>query len=124
MPIPKDKILYNKVKKLADETYKKSSAYKSAFIVKTYLSKGGEYVNDNKKEIPKLKIWFAEKWVDVGDKKYPVLRPSVKVNSKTPLLKSEIDSKNLKEQIKLKQIIKGDKNLPAFKPKTKTKNKL
>ena len=32
----KNKKIYNKAKKIADEKYKKNSAYKSGFIVKTY----------------------------------------------------------------------------------------
>jgi hypothetical protein len=36
MPIPKNKILYEKVKMMADEIYKKPSAYKSGYIVKKY----------------------------------------------------------------------------------------
>ena len=32
----KNKKLYKKAKKIADEKYKKSSAYKSGFIVETY----------------------------------------------------------------------------------------
>ena len=34
MPIINDKNLYAKVKKMADEIYKKPSAYKSGYIVK------------------------------------------------------------------------------------------
>jgi hypothetical protein len=45
------------------------------------------------------------------------LRPTVRINKRTPLLASEINKKNLQEQIKLKQIFKGDKNLPKFKKK-------
>jgi hypothetical protein len=116
MPIPKDKALYNKVKKMADEKYTKSSAYKSAYIIKTYKDLGGGYLNDNKPK--ELKRWFQEKWENINPNKgYPVLRPSVKINKQTPLLVSEIDEKNLKEQIKLKQKIKGSKNLPPFKKK-------
>jgi hypothetical protein len=36
MPIVLDKELYNKAKQIADETYKKPSAYKSGYIVKLY----------------------------------------------------------------------------------------
>ena len=32
-----DKKLYNKVKKIADEKYKKHSAYKSMFIIEKYV---------------------------------------------------------------------------------------
>jgi hypothetical protein len=115
MPTPKDKVLYQKVKKMADEIYKKPSAYKSGYIVKKYKELGGEYIDDNKPK--ELKRWFNEKWADVGQQAYPVYRPTIRINKQTPLLVSEINPKQLKEQIKLKQKIKGDKNLPPFKKK-------
>ena len=115
MSTPSNMNLYNKAKKIADKVYEKPSAYKSGFIVKKYKELGGGY-NDNKSEKP-LKRWFQEKWSDIGNKDYPVFRPSVKVNKKTPLTIKEIDTKNLKQQIKLKQKIKGSKNLPPFKKK-------
>jgi len=115
MPIILDESLYNKAKKLADEKYKKPSAYKSGFIVKTYKEFGGRYKDDNQ---PKnLKRWFKEGWKDVGQKEYPVYRPTKRVDKNTPLTVNEIDPKNLKDQIKKKQIIKGNKNLPPFKKK-------
>lgn len=116
MPKILDLPLYNKVKLLADEIYKKPSAFKSGYIVKTYKSLGGEYGDDDK---PKnLKRWYMEKWQDIGNLDYPVFRPTVKISkTKTPLLVSEIDKKNLKEQIKFKQLIKGNKNLPKFQKK-------
>ena len=60
---------------------------------------------------------LKERWGDVGNKSYPVYRPSIRISSKTPLTKQEIDPHNLKKQIELKQKIKGGKNLPPFKPK-------
>ena len=113
MAIPTDIDLYNKAKTIADEVYKKPSAYKSGFIVKKYEEMGGTYKDDNKEK--NLKRWYSEKWEDIGNKSYPVYRPTKRINSKTPLTVNEIDPKNLKEQIKLKQKIKGNKNLPPFK---------
>jgi len=107
--------LYDYVKLYADKIYKSHSAYKSGFIVKTYKDLGGTYTDTGNKK--PLKNWFKERWSDIGNKEYPVYRPSVKVNSSTPLLVSEIDPDQLKKQIKLKQKIKGNKNLPPFKPK-------
>ena len=119
MPTPKDKVLYEKAKKMADEIYKKPSAYKSGYIVKKYKELGGEYIDDKKPK--ELKRWFQEDWKDVGKLtkgyNYPVYRPTVKVSKKTPLTVKEIDPKQLKEQIKLKQKIKGTKNLPKFEKK-------
>ena len=112
MPTPKNKKLYNLVKLEADLKYKKPSAYKSGYIVKRYKFLGGEYINDEK---PKnLKRWFQEEWKDVGNSAYPVYRPTKRINTNTPLLVSEINKKNLTEQILLKQRIKGDYNLPKF----------
>jgi len=109
MPIIDKPDLYLKARLIADKTYSKPSAYKSGFIVKTYKSLGGTYSNDNKQK--NLKRWFLEDWKDVGNAEYPVYRPTKKVSKKTPLIPSEIS--NLKEQIKLKQKIKG-KTLPPF----------
>ena len=112
MPEIVDKELYNKVKLEADKIYKKPSAYKSGYIVKTYKSLGGRYRDDNQ---PKnLSRWFKEVWKDVGNQQYPVYRPTKRINKSTPLTVDEIDKENLKKQIKLKQKIKGDKNLPKF----------
>ena len=115
MPTILNPELYNSVKKEADKIYKKSSAFKSGYIVKRYKELGGKYADDNKPD--NLKRWFKEKWQDIGHKKYPVFRPTVRINKYTPLTVNEIDKNNLKEQIKRKQIIKGSKNLPPFKPK-------
>jgi len=113
MPIPNDEVLYNKVKREANELYKKHSAYKSGWIVKEYKKRGGTYLDDNK---PKnLQRWFKEKWVDIGNQEYPVYRPTIRITEDTPLTTSEIDPIQAQEQIKLKQIIKGKKNLPKFK---------
>lgn len=115
MPIVNDKNLYEKVKKMADEIYKKPSAYKSGYIVKKYKELGGTYMDDKQRK--PLKRWFDEKWKDIGNKDYPVFRPTIRVNKDTPLTFSEIDKKQLQKQIKLKQKIKGEKNLPPFKKK-------
>jgi len=112
MPIPTNPLLYEMAKMEADKIYDKSSAYKSGYIVKKYKQLGGTYTDDNK---PKnLKKWFDERWENIANLEYPVYRPTKRVNKETPLLPSEIDPKNLKKQIALKQIIKGERNLPPF----------
>lgn len=112
---PKNLELYEKVKKDVDKIYEKPSAYKSMYIIKEYKKRGGEFYDDEKPKL--LKRWMEEEWKDIGNKNYPVFRPTKKISSKTPLLVSEIDKSNLQKQIKLKQKIKGDKNLPPFKKK-------
>jgi len=109
---PLDKALYEKVKRMADEKYEKPSAYKSGWIVKKYKELGGTY--SGVKTDKGLTAWYKEDWKDVGNKDYPVYRPTKRVNKDTPLTPSEIDSKNLKQQIDLKQKLKGEKNLPPF----------
>lgn len=113
MPIPINQKLYEKVKKEADEIYDKPSAYKSGWIVKTYKQRGGKYRNDGKEK--KLKRWMEEKWIDIGNQEYPVYRPTKRISKETPLTIDEIDPINKMYQIALKQIIKGEKNLPPFK---------
>lgn len=115
MAIPKNKELYEQVKRLADRVYRKPSAYKSGFIVKKYKELGGTYADDHKAR--NLKRWFQEEWTDVGHRTYPVYRPTRRVSRKTPLTASEIDEKNLEQQVRLKQKLKGDHNLPPFKKK-------
>jgi len=112
MPIIDNPLLYEKAKNIANEAYKKNSAYKSGFIVKMYKELGGKYKDDNKEK--KLNRWFLEEWKDIGNKNYPVYRPTIKVNKNTPLLVSEINKDDLIKKINIKQKIKGDKNLKPF----------
>jgi hypothetical protein len=113
MPTPFNPKLYEKAKAIADAKYDKPSAYKSGFIVKTYKELGGTYLDDNQPR--DLKRWFSEDWINLAKPdEYPVLRPSKIVSSKTPLTVDEISPKKIKEQVKLKQKIKGEKNLPKF----------
>jgi hypothetical protein len=112
MPIIDNPKLYNQVKHLADKLYSKPSAYKSGFLVKKYKELGGTYSDD--KEPKNLKRWFQEDWKDIGDKEYPVYRPTKRINKNTPLTPNEIKPSNLKKQIDLKQIIMGNYNLRPF----------
>lgn len=119
MPIPTNPKLYEEVKDKIMHSYKKNSAFASGAIVKEYKRQGGKYKNDGKEK--NLERWFDEKWINVNpvigvtdDEAYPVFRPTVKVNNKTPTLAQEIPVKRLKEQFKLKQKIKGKQNLPDF----------
>jgi hypothetical protein len=109
---PIDTKLYNKVFKEADKVFEKPSAYKSMWIQREYKKQGGTYTEDGKER--KLERWADEEWKDVGNKDYPVYRPTKRINKDTPLTVAEISPSNLKKQIALKQKIKGDKNLPPF----------
>ena len=92
--------------------YKKPSAYKSGFIVKKYEEMGGKYKDDN--ETKNFKRWFNEKWGDVGNKSNPVYRPSVRINSKTPLTTKEINRDNLQKTKILKTNCQRKKELATI----------
>jgi hypothetical protein len=106
--------LYQQVKDAADIIYDKPSAYKSGFIVKKYKEMGGTYSGE--KDNKGIGRWFKENWKDIGNKEYPVFRPTKRITKDTPLTPDEIKPSNLKKQIALKQVIKGDANLPPFLP--------
>jgi hypothetical protein len=115
MPIVDNPVIYAEAKRIADAIYDKPSAYKSGYIVRLYKDMGGTYTDDEK---PKgLTRWFKEKWKDVAGLDYPVFRPTRRVSPDTPLTPEEISPRNLKKQIALKQIIRGESNLPKFIPK-------
>jgi hypothetical protein len=109
---PLNPSLYKEVKLIADIIYKKPSAYKSGYIVKEYKRRGGEY--SGKKTTEGLSRWYKERWADVGGLDYPVYRPTKIINKNTPLTAAEIPAARLKEQIALKQKIRGSHNLPPF----------
>lgn len=113
--VPSDPELYEKAKKIVYAQYKKPSAYRSGALVKKYKDMGGEYEDDGEEKT--LRRWFKEQWKDVGNKTYPVYRPTKRITKDTPLTPDEIDPANLREQIRTKQKIKGEKNLKPFKAK-------
>jgi len=113
MPIPLNQKLYDQVKEEARKIYRKSSAYRSGYIVKEYKRRGGTYKEDGSEH--NLSRWYREKWHDIGHKDYPVYRPTVRINEHTPLLEKEIDKTDLQNKIKQKQLIRGFKNLTPFK---------
>jgi hypothetical protein len=122
MPTPVDKELYERAKAFIRIKYKKHSAFASGAAVKKYKAEFKKKYGDKEPykddgEERHLEKWFKEKWQDVGNKAYPTFRPTKRVDASTPLTPSEIDPKNLKEQINLKQKIKGKTNLPPFKAK-------
>lgn len=119
--IPIDTELYEIAKQIVYSRYSKPSAYRSGAVVKLYKQLGGKYKDDNKKktidDYP-LKRWFLEMWGDINPNKtktsYPVYRPTKRITEKTPTTESELSKSRIKEQVQLKQKIKGKKNLPKF----------
>jgi len=109
--IPINKKLYEKAKEIVYPKYKKPSAYRSGAVIKLYKELGGKFKEQGER---KLKRWFKEEWNDIGNKDYPVYRPSRRITKDTPLTIKEIDPENLQLQIAEKQKIKGNKNLEPF----------
>ena len=119
MPTPNDTNLYEKVKKEIYAKYTKHSAYRSGALVKEYKKQFKDkygnkepYKDDGKTK--NLARWFKEQWTDVGNKEYPVYRPTKRVDKNTPLTVNEINPTNLQKQVVLKQRIRGKSNLPPF----------
>lgn len=113
--IPKDIVLYNKIKKLADKKFlAKTSVYKSSWIVQEYKRLGGTYIG-NKPKSSGLKRWYREEWVDLNrplyddtyekcgrttssenNTKYPLCRPTLKITKDTPKTWKELSPKSIK----------------------------
>jgi hypothetical protein len=116
--------LWDAIKEFIKINYKKRwNAYYSGLLVQWYEALGGTYKTPKKSN--ELTRWFNEDWQDIGDSEYPkgcvarrdtypVYRPTKRITKDTPLTINEIDPKNLKKQIELKQKIKGKENLPPF----------
>lgn len=109
-----DEDIHKKAVDIANNVYKKNSAYKSGYIVKLYKEFGGRFKNDTEKP---LKRWYLEKWKSINNIGYPTYRPTKRINYKTPLTIKEITKSNIIKQIKLKQKYKGNRNLPPFQSK-------
>ena len=107
--------LYEQAKKEVYKQYPKHSAYRSGQLVKRYKELGGTYSGKKPKE-DGLTRWFKEEWKSIGGE-YPTYRPTKRITKYTPLTVDEIDPIQAVEQIKLKQKIKGDSNLPKFEGK-------
>jgi hypothetical protein len=110
---PLDEALYERAKATVYPRYKKPSAYRSGALIKEYKRLGGRFKEDGGRP---LERWFKESWQDVGNKEgdYPLYRPTKRVSKDTPKTASEVGELRLLVQDKLKQKIKGSKNLPKF----------
>lgn len=93
-----NKELYKKAKKKADETYKRHSLFKSAYIQKVYKNLGGKYKGKKPNKQTGINRWLkGEEWVEVipylkgkkikcgtSERKGKACRPLKKVNENTP----------------------------------------
>ena len=113
MTEPKDKDLYQKVKKFIYSKYPKHSAYRSGLLVKEYKKKyEDKYKSKDAYSGTKTKKgltrWFAEDWRnqrgEVGyKKKGDVYRPTKRVTKDTPKTFNEITKINIKNAMKQKK---------------------
>jgi hypothetical protein len=114
--------LYESVKRAASKKFlAPTSAYKSAWIVREYKKRGGQYVGSKGSKGSKgstgLTRWFRERWVDVATMKpcgrrsassntpYPLCRPSVRVSASTPTLVQT--GKKTQEAYRQKQVVRN-----------------
>jgi len=145
MPEPTNQKLYSHVKTLANKKFKSPSGiYRSSWIVREYKKRGGKY-SGSKSKSSGLKRWFKENWIDLnrpkrnskgkiigyhkcGRKsvksggKYPLCRPSKRINNKTPKTYKQISKSSIKRAKKMKDIYKYNKNI-VFKKTKKTSHK-
>lgn len=130
MPTPLDTKLYDYVKSLASKKFKSPSGiYRSSWIVREYKKLGGKY-SGPKPTNSGLVRWFNEKWVDlkrpIKDSKnkllgyekcgrksanskgnYPLCRPSIRINSKTPKTYKELSKSSIEDAKKKKKNYKN-----------------
>tara|TARA_B110000967_G_scaffold178064_1_gene192584 strand:- start:175 stop:612 length:438 start_codon:yes stop_codon:yes gene_type:complete len=103
---------YKKARKVADETYKRHSAYKSMYIQKVYKSLGGKYKTKKNKEQSTTK-WLKEEWIQVipyltkgkkiicgkDNKKSKVCRPYKRIDKNTPITIKELEKMHTKHKL-------------------------
>lgn len=138
MSTPKNKKLYEQVKKKVYEEIPKHSLYRSAIIQKEYQKQGGTYTktksDNNKMNIEK---WFKQDWISLNDyvrgnivacgannakkyNEYPLCRPKAIAEQ---LTKTQI-KKMIKEKTKIKEKpLKTEKVLKTKKYNIKPTNK-
>jgi hypothetical protein len=113
---PKDRELYEKVRKKVYRDMPTHSAYRSAILVKTYKSAyGRKYGNADLAYIgakPTKKVglgrWLAEEWRnqrgEVGYKyKSDIYRPTKRITAKTPTTIGELSNSEIKTARELKR---------------------
>ena len=117
MATPKDKELYEKVKKEVYGRYKTHSAYRSASLVKAYKEAYEKKYNSKdaytgrKNPNEGLTRWLKEVWKnDQGGigytSKSSVYRPTIRISSKTPAIFSELTREQI-ERAKLEKARTG-----------------
>ena len=106
MPVPKDKELYEKVKKEARKKFDSfPSIYASSWMVREYKKRGGKYVGAKNSNDGILNWFNNEKWVNMKEylkgNTVPCSKQSVKTGACRPLNKGGRSILTAEEVIKL-----------------------
>lgn len=112
--IPKDKGLYERIKKDIYIKIPKHSAYRSGILTKKYKEEymkkyGNNNAYEGKKDKTKgLSRWINEKWRnqrgEIGYKKEgDIYRPTIRINKDTPTTFNELSANQIKRAIKEKK---------------------
>lgn len=133
MSEPINRKLYEMVKREASKKFSsKSGVYRSSWIVREYKKRGGKF-RGSKPKMSGLKRWYKERWVDLNrpkrgkvrgysacgrrsskmksGEKYPLCRPSKRVNSRTPKTYKELSSEKIRKAKRDKSRVKGKSNI-------------
>ena len=113
MNTPKDKDLYNKIKKLLFLKMPKNSAYRSGLLTKLYINayekkyKSKDAYEGKKDKNKGLSRWYSEEWRnDKGGigyiSKSSVYRPTKRISKDTPVTFEELSKKQLENAKKQK----------------------
>ena len=141
--LPIDPALYARVKREAGRVFQeKTSAYRSAWIVRRYQTLGGKF-DDKRGTNGGLKRWFAEKWVDLNRRNkadgsfapcgrpasrnagtaYPLCRPTVRVSAKTPLTVSQLSKQGIDAAKRQKAKVRGEGRVSTFRRRDQSSKK-
>lgn len=112
--VPKDKTLYESVKRKVYKRIPKHSAYRSGVLVKEYKQEykkkhGSSSAYSGKKQEKKgLSRWFDEKWLTQDgkktySKKSDIFRPTKRITKDTPTTIKELSKKQIKSAQREKQ---------------------
>lgn len=114
--VPRDIVLYEKIKKKLFIGMPNNSAYRSGQLVRNYKKAYEKKYKDDtnpyigaKKYNKGLDRWYKEKWVnqrgEIGyQKNGDIYRPTIKITNKTPKTYDELDTKKIKKAMNVKRL--------------------
>lgn len=110
MPEPKDKELYERIKREVFSKNPKNSAYRSALLIKTYKEayekkhKSKDAYHGKKNERKGIARWMKEDWqTQEGKKTYQkkgdIFRPTKRITKETPTTMGELSTSQITKAI-------------------------